>query len=681
MSAVRRDRRWAHARARARLAGGWAVVFVPLLAVCLGCGDRAAPPDEAESETGAARPAATSARLDVHEALVADRGRPRHPADGAGRWWLVEGDDPVRAGGRGRYTFEFEVGPEGIAEGGAIYLVIPPFWGWSPPHPESPARPGFSEVQTLSEGVRFALRQADSHLLEAKVEGRALRAGERVSLVYGAGSAGARVDRYAEEESRFALAVDGNGDGMRALLDEDVAIRVLPMAAARLVVHGPSTARPGEPLELVAALLDGLGSAGVEAEGELEVSGLPDSFGAPARVRLGPGARARIPFTAAEEGLFRARVIWRGPGSGPGEEHRSAAAWSAESNPLRIGDGPRLLWLDLHGHSNLTDGTGTPEAYFDYARHVAGLDGAALTDHDAWGLRPLERHPELWERVVAAARAANEPGRFLALPGFEWTSWIHGHRHVVFFGERAPLLSSLEPGTDSPEGLWAALEGLDALSIPHHMAGGAQALDWRPVGPEAIEPVVELVSVHGSSDHEACPLRLHGAVAGNFARARLIEGRRFGWIGSGDSHDGHPGLAHLAGASGGLAGVEAESPEAGAVLAALRARRVFATSGPRIAVRATLGQAPMGSVLVLGDLPARVPVTFQVAAPAPLAAIELIGPAGAIEALDPLGAREAEGTFWIERERLLDMGGAAFLFLQVVQSDHHRAWTSPWFFD
>ena len=40
----------------------------------------------------------------------------------------------------------------------------------------------------------------------------------------------------------------------------------------------------------------------------------------------------------------------------------------------------RLLDLGV-----LSDGTGTPEDYFAYARDVAALDVIALTDHDHWG--------------------------------------------------------------------------------------------------------------------------------------------------------------------------------------------------------------------------------------------------------------------------------------------------------
>ena len=80
------------------------------------------------------------------------------------------------------------------------------------------------------------------------------------------------------------------------------------------------------------------------------------------------------------------------------------------------------------------DGTGTPEDYFTFARDVAGLDAVALTDHDHWGAgRPLDGDPAPWALIRETVARFHEPGRFVTLPGYEWTSILHGHRHVLYF--------------------------------------------------------------------------------------------------------------------------------------------------------------------------------------------------------------------------------------------------------
>jgi hypothetical protein len=88
-----------------------------------------------------------------------------------------------------------------------------------------------------------------------------------------------------------------------------------------------------------------------------------------------------------------------------------------------------------------------------------------------------------WREIIAAAEEANDPGRFTAFIGYEWTSNTGGnnlHRNVIFRdgGERARLvepLTVLKPlGSDNPRDLWkwmAAYEdrtGGDVLAIAHN---------------------------------------------------------------------------------------------------------------------------------------------------------------------------------------------------------------------
>ncbi len=81
-----------------------------------------------------------------------------------------------------------------------------------------------------------------------------------------------------------------------------------------------------------------------------------------------------------------------------------------------------------------------------------------------------------WQRIVEAAERHNDPGRFTALIGYEYTMGVssrHVHRNVIFRGSEAPELpfSSLD---GDPEDLWNWLdglreEGIEALAMPHNM--------------------------------------------------------------------------------------------------------------------------------------------------------------------------------------------------------------------
>ena len=81
-----------------------------------------------------------------------------------------------------------------------------------------------------------------------------------------------------------------------------------------------------------------------------------------------------------------------------------------------------------------------------------------------------------WQRIIEAAERHNDPGRFTALIGYEYTMGVssrHLHRNVIFRGSEAPALpfSSLD---GDPEDLWTWLdglreEGIEALAMPHNM--------------------------------------------------------------------------------------------------------------------------------------------------------------------------------------------------------------------
>lgn len=88
-----------------------------------------------------------------------------------------------------------------------------------------------------------------------------------------------------------------------------------------------------------------------------------------------------------------------------------------------------------------------------------------------------------WRETIAAAEEANEPGRFTAFIGFEWTSNTGGnnlHRNVIFRddGNRAGLVEpyTVYPpyGSDNPRDLWTYLAsyeektGGDVLAIAHN---------------------------------------------------------------------------------------------------------------------------------------------------------------------------------------------------------------------
>jgi Protein of unknown function (DUF3604) len=105
------------------------------------------------------------------------------------------------------------------------------------------------------------------------------------------------------------------------------------------------------------------------------------------------------------------------------------------------------------------------------------------------GLLPVPGTPafqDAWRKTIDAAEEANDPGRFTAFIGFEWTSGTGGnnlHRNVIFrdgasrAGMVEPFTAQKPLGSDNPRDLWkymAAYEaktGGKALAIAHNGNG------------------------------------------------------------------------------------------------------------------------------------------------------------------------------------------------------------------
>ena len=241
-----------------------------------GAGEASGGPDGSDPESAQFPP---GAQLETVEMLKADMATVRHPSDGGGRAWLdAPPDEPVRAtvGTPGRFPLLFEVGPHGIAEGGMIFLQVSPFWGWSTPQNLDPELPGYTHVSTDAEGVSLLPTTLDQQLLGIEVRGRALQPGERVRVVYGAGSGAAFADSFAERGSRFWFAVDGDGDGVRRIVEDSPAVDVAPGAAAQLAITLTSVARPGEMVRLSVAVLDAWGNAGPPVAGDVTLEAASD---------------------------------------------------------------------------------------------------------------------------------------------------------------------------------------------------------------------------------------------------------------------------------------------------------------------------------------------------------------------------------------------------------------------
>jgi hypothetical protein len=266
----------------------------------------------------------------------------------------------------------------------------------------------------------------------------------------------------------------------------------------------------------------------------------------------------------------------------------------------------QLYWGDLHSHCSISYGHGTVEQALARARRQ--LDFCSITGHAFWPDMPTDRsryadiidyHSDgfnrlarNWSKLLARQAAASEPGRFLALPSYEWHSLKYGDHNVYTPG---PDLR-LQDAADLPA-LREMARAQGAIVIPHHIgyAAGYRGIDWQHFRDDC-SPFAEIYSLHGCSESDAAPYpMLHDMGprdAGSTAEAGWDRGHRFGIIASTDHHSAYPG-SH----GDGRLGVFATALTREALWEAFLARRVYAATGDKIDARFSIDDAWIGSTI------------------------------------------------------------------------------------
>jgi hypothetical protein len=275
---------------------------------------------------------------------------------------------------------------------------------------------------------------------------------------------------------------------------------------------------------------------------------------------------------------------------------------ASEALLIVAGGEDSLLHADLHNHTRLSDGDGWAEDAFASMR-AAGLDVAALTDH-AYGISEPAKtiDDEGWRRMGKLADAADEPGAFVAVRGFEWSSPTLGHMNV-WGGERwvepLPLTSDGVPAAAAIADEGPAAAPAAVLAFYDWLAAGEELVGFNHPGREPgrfglfrydrrlAERMVALEMFNRDEDY-----LFEGVPAGGESPlgACLDAGWRVGLAGVTDEHRDNWGFHEGLGRTGLWA---PERTRAG-VRAAMLRRRMFATRERGLRIDATLDGVPMG---------------------------------------------------------------------------------------
>ena len=590
--------------------------------------------------------------------------------DGKGTARVIP-NDPVVVNTYGTWKIVYSVGTEGIGVGGGIAVHISPYWGWSQPQNRNPDYPGYTTVSTSNEKAALDIVIGSPHYIVVRTKEIPLTVNDTITITYGDTGTGkhpsgkARCDRYAEEGEDFFVKVDGDGDGHFYPIEDQPRITILPAHANDLVVTAPSIVERGSTFSVTIAAVDPSDNWARHYLGAVDLSSSPSGVAIPPRYRFQhtDGGTTRIESLIRKAGIYYITA----------EDKENG--FKARSNPILCVDKPlttHLYWGDIHGHSGVCDGTGTPDNYYQYARDVAGLDISALTTHDAHGFLPLDEDEETWTFIRERTDSYYRPGVFVTFPGYEWTNWTYGHQHVIFLNsEEGRVCSFRDPQSNNPKGLWECLKGKKAITIPHHVGGGPIPTDWDFYNP-TFQPVTEICSIHGNCEYYGALKGIYNPQENHFVRDALSRGYKLGIIGSGDSHNGHPGRRDSGALTAGLMGVYAEELTRESIWKALQERSVYATSGARIIVNFQINNKSMGQIIPVGDEQTVRNIAGRVIG------TDVIKEVAIIKNGSTLYVEKGQGReITISYSDTTPVKAGDYYYLRAVQEDDEIAWSSP----
>jgi hypothetical protein len=542
---------------------------------------------------------------------------------------------PFVAGTPAELTLTYTAGTFGIDDTGMLKISWRTTSDMAKPQFTDPAAPSYTSV-TASNGAkleywieRLNIRPWVNTLL-IRVGRGYLRAGDTITVRFGdrsGGSPGLRLQTNCEEHFALKVYVDAFATYEFTELPVSPGFELVAGEAARFKAILPSLAVAGEPFRLAVVAEDIWGNP-TAIDRTLKLVCLASIRNLPATIGKNPGPLVLDNLVADAAGAVELSLL------------DESGTEVARANPMRVVTSARLrrYWGDLHAQSGETVGTNPARSYFAYARDKAFVDMVGHQGND------FQITDAFWQELNRLTAEFDVPGRFVCVPGYEWSgnTGMGGDRNIFYRREGRPIFRSsriLVDGQDpsnadcyTAKDLFDAIAGEDAVVIAH--VGGRYA-DITMAHDGRLERAVEVHSTWGTFEW-----LLHDA---------FDKGFRVGVVCHSDDHKGRPGAtrpgASTFGAIGGLSCYLMPELTRDALFAALRARRHYGTTGTRLNIDLAgqfdalvtrfaddpqLGAAPqenvrealMGDIIRPGTTPMR--LAAQVTGTAPIERVDVL---------------------------------------------------------
>jgi len=505
-----------------------------------------------------------------------DNGALREPIDpGLLGTAELEPTGDFEAGSFQSFTLTYTAGRYGIDDSGSLRVCFRFASDQSNPQFTDPKAPGYTTIEASNGAVletRFDpkgnIRPWDRTLWIKVVKGF-LEEGDRITIRFGdrsKGSPGLRLQTFCEDSFEFRVLADPIATFNFQTLPVQPVIRIVPGPPARYVAVLPTLRQMGQPFTLKLKGEDRWGNPSDRCDTTLKVEVVGPIGGAPAEVTLKPGQRA-----VEIDGLT---------GTAEGEGHivlTDSAGTQYRSNPIRLATAAAFLhfWGDLHGQSEETIGNNSADAYFRFARDLAFVDACGHQGND------FQITAGFWAELNRLTAAFDEPGRFVALPGYEWSgnTALGGDRNVYFPEEGRIIRRSshalIEDRTDLDTDCTTAAELFEAF---------ARAGEWDVVGfAHCGGRYADIIQAHDGRFEKSVEVHSSWGTFEWLVHDAFDAGYRVGIVANSDGHKGRPGASYpgagLFGAIGGLTCYLMPGLDRPTLLDCLRRRRHYCTTG------------------------------------------------------------------------------------------------------
>lgn len=269
----------------------------------------------------------------------------------------------------------------------------------------------------------------------------------------------------------------------------------------------------------------------------------------------------------------------------------TGACISSVSNGQAPAVNYNVYYGSLHNHTAVSDGKGTPDDAYKYARYTANLDFFGLAEHSNM-MSSTE-----WNTIKTAANKYNEEGVFASFYGFEWTTfWSYGHVAVV---QTEDYCSTSSP-TSTFAGLLAWVNARNGIAFFNHP--GWDPLAYREFNKFTDPPSNKFVGMELWNDKDGFSKYYYndGFYSNDGGLGYFDEALARGWkIGAAGADDNH--TATWGTATDYRVGVLATTLSRASILDAFRERRFFATLDKNISLSFTINGSEMGSTTTGGN--------------------------------------------------------------------------------